>query len=490
MAAFSTNTERLLTAFAGRPGVTADQVISLRNSIANSPPLTIQVDKAIAAGHLQHFVLLPPGSNAGGTYDGHSKTISLPASSLVATSSSLSRKAAELTFVLGHEVQHSFNHAATRHAYAQFELDLRTAATGRHDYTGAVGALLAANRRDEAASNIEGWNALVGMVKTANPEARLSDIYETSNRTRDFLQKDVGPPVAYAPRNGITLNADLSITATSANIEGMARHYFDKPAFESKLGHHGNSDYQNYYAAYAVGRACQYEVTFAAPGAATRMTINMTGLRLQERLLEENGIWLGEGTPPRQAYYDSSRHPPTLQHFDHSATTHTYVPIAGRESAGSHIELDGSAAPAQLLVGEGEEARLRAGPDRELHEQIRSKVAELDKANGRSFDATSERLIASLLVVAKQNGLDRVDHVVLSRQTEHHPAAEQIFVVKGVLGDPASLRAGTNTAEAAQRPVQESLDTLLIANHRQPDIASLEQTQRQVQEQQRGALSH
>lgn len=270
----------------------------------------------------------------------------------------------------------------------------------------------------------------------------------------------------------------------------MARHYFDKPAFESKLGHHGNSDYQNYYAAYAVGRACQYEVTFATPGAPARMTINMTGLRLQERLLEENGIWLGKGKPPPQAYYDSSSHPPTLHHFDHTATTHTHVPIVGRDAAGGHIEPAGSAVPAQSPVAEGEDILLRAALDHELHEQIRGKVAELDAANGRNADATSERLIASLLVVAKQNGLDRVDHVVLSRQTEHRAAAEQIFVVKGALEDPAALRAVANTGEAAQRPVQESLDTLLIANQRQPDVASLEQSQRQVPEQQPSALSH
>lgn len=186
MAGLSASTERLLTEFSGKPGVTADQVISLRRSIANSPALTTQVDAAIAAGHLRQFALLPPGSNAGGTYEGQSKTISLPVSSLVTTSSLPSRKAAELTFVLGHEVQHSFNHAKTQSAYAKFEIELRTAATGRHDYTGAIGSLLAANRHDEAASNNEGWNALVGMVKTANPDATLSDIYETSNRTHDF----------------------------------------------------------------------------------------------------------------------------------------------------------------------------------------------------------------------------------------------------------------------------------------------------------------
>lgn len=77
--------------------------------------------------------------------------------------------------------------------------------------------------------------------------------------------------------------------------------------------------------------------------------------------------------------------------------------------------------------------------------------------------------------------------MVLSRQTDGAGAAQNIFVVKGPLDDPASLRASSPTAEATQRPVQDSLDTLAVVNQRQ---ASQEQTRTQVQEQQRSALSH
>ncbi|WP_343231244.1 XVIPCD domain-containing protein, partial [Xanthomonas citri] len=52
-------------------------------------------------------------------------------------------------------------------------------------------------------------------------------------------------------------------------------------------------------------------------------------------------------------------------------------------------------------------------PDHAMHQQIRSKVEQLDAANGRTFDATSERMAASLLTLAKDNGLTRVDHVLL-----------------------------------------------------------------------------
>ena len=65
-----------------------------------------------------------------------------------------------------------------------------------------------------------------------------------------------------------------------------------------------------------------------------------------------------------------------------------------------------------------------------LYRQIRDGVTELDTQHGREFDATSERMTASLLVLAKNSGLTRVDHVVLSNATSVHPTAHNVFVVQ------------------------------------------------------------
>ncbi|SMR80722.1 MULTISPECIES: XVIPCD domain-containing protein [Stenotrophomonas] len=476
MPTLSADTERLLTEFAGEPDVTTDQVDNLRKAIANSPALATQVDAAIAAGHLQHFELLPADSNVGGEYDGGTKAIRLPASSLSTPAAPDRHNAAELTFIMGHEIQHGFNDAATERAYKQFESDIADVAArdSTHDYTQAIGSMLAANRRDEASANIEGWNALVGMVKTANPDATLEDVYEASTRAKEFVRVQPGPPMTYAAHPDLTLNADLSMTATAANIEGMGKHYYDE-GVSSGLGPNGNSDYQNFYGAYAIGRACEEEARNPAPDGISRMSVNMAQLGLQESLLEQNGLSLGEGSLPRQPYFDTSTSPSTLHYFDHTEGTYAHIPIT---------------APATATPSAEAQVALAGGNDRALHDQIRGKVAELDAANGRSFDASSERLSASLLVLARENGLDRVDHVVLSRQAGDVAAAQNVFVVKGALDDPASLRASAATAEAAQRPVQESLDSLAIVNQRQADHASQEQTRQQVQEQQRSALSH
>ena len=476
MPTLSADTERLLTEFAGKSDVTADQVDNLRKAIANSPALATQVDLAITAGHLQRFELLPADSNVGGEYVSGAKAIRLPASSLSTLAAPDKHDAAELTFVLGHEIQHGLNDAATERAYEQFESDIADIAArdSTHDYTQAIGTLLAANRRDEASANIEGWNALVGMVKTANPDATLEDVYNASTRANEFVRVQPGPPMTYAAHPDLTLNADLSMTATAANIEGMGKHYYDE-GVSSGLGPNGNSDYQNFYAASAISRACEEEARNPAPDGISRMSVNMAQLGLQESLLEQNGLYLGKGTPPRQPYFDTSTSPSTLHYFDHTEGTYAHVPITAQATAAPSNE-------AQVA--------LAGGNDRALHDQIRGKVAELDAANGRSFDASSERLSASLLVLARENGLDRVDHVVLSRQAGEVAAAQNVFVVKGALDDPASLRASAATAEAAQRPVQESLESLAIVNQRQADHTSQEQTRQQVQEQQRSALSH
>lgn len=97
-------------------------------------------------------------------------------------------------------------------------------------------------------------------------------------------------------------------------------------------------------------------------------------------------------------------------------------------------------------------------PDNAMYRQIREGVAAIDSQHGRSFDETSERLTASLLPLAKENGLSRVDHVVLSQQGTQAKPGEYVFVVQGALDDPAHLRAHTATAQAVQTPVDASFD--------------------------------
>ncbi|WP_445514725.1 XVIPCD domain-containing protein [Stenotrophomonas sp. 3(2025)] len=126
--------------------------------------------------------------------------------------------------------------------------------------------------------------------------------------------------------------------------------------------------------------------------------------------------------------------------------------------------------------------RLLSAGDQTFFDQIRGKFEILDRANGRAFDETSERLSASLLAAAKDAGITRADHVLLSKQTANLPAAQNIFVVQGDLANPAAMRTHMATAEAAQRPVEESMGMVEAIGHRQAKEQAVDM--QRVQEQQ------
>jgi hypothetical protein len=114
-----------------------------------------------------------------------------------------------------------------------------------------------------------------------------------------------------------------------------------------------------------------------------------------------------------------------------------------------------------------------------LQDQIRNGVELLDSKNGRNFDATSERIAASLMALAKDAGLDRVDHVLLSVETRELPAAHSIFIVKGELSDPSAQRAAMTTSEAALKPIEQSHADLERINQRHLAASDLVQPREQ-----------
>ncbi|KER79981.1 hemolysin [Xanthomonas arboricola pv. celebensis] len=114
--------------------------------------------------------------------------------------------------------------------------------------------------------------------------------------------------------------------------------------------------------------------------------------------------------------------------------------------------------------------------DYALLQQVRAGVNAIDAQAGRTPDENSERLIASVMTLARQNNLDRADHVVLSQQTTDSPAGRNVFVVQGELNNPAHLRAHMPTDVAVQTPVEQSLQQLEVAStNRQQALAQSQQ---------------
>ncbi len=108
-----------------------------------------------------------------------------------------------------------------------------------------------------------------------------------------------------------------------------------------------------------------------------------------------------------------------------------------------------------------------AHPDHVLYMQSQSAVRMLDQTMGRVPDASSERMAASLTVLAKQEGLQRIDNIVLSRGTDAVKPGENVIAVQGKLDDPSHLRAHMKTQTAIETPVAESFKQLEVASAQQ-----------------------
>ncbi|CRD55499.1 XVIPCD domain-containing protein [Stenotrophomonas thermophila] len=122
-------------------------------------------------------------------------------------------------------------------------------------------------------------------------------------------------------------------------------------------------------------------------------------------------------------------------------------------------------------------------PDHALYQQIREGVEVLDAKHGRSFDEVSERMTASLLVLAKDNDLERVDHVLVSNATREHPAGHTLFVVQGEPSNPAHQRAAMPTELAAQTSVEQSLQQFDSVSREAHQRALASQMDQQLEDQ-------
>lgn len=118
-----------------------------------------------------------------------------------------------------------------------------------------------------------------------------------------------------------------------------------------------------------------------------------------------------------------------------------------------------------------------------LHEQAESAVRRLDDSMGRSYDGTSERMAGSLAMLAKQNGFDRIDHALLSVQSDQTRAGEKVFIVQGDPADPAKRRAQMQTQDAIAVPVEDSVNRLAALERASPTQTQGQQLAQSEQQQ-------
>lgn len=165
----------------------------------------------------------------------------------------------------------------------------------------------------------------------------------------------------------------------------------------------------------------------------------------------------------------------------HEPALHTADPSPERSDGMLEANVEATALPDPLPTLQDPITPMQmAHPDHGLYQQVREGVAALDAMHGRTFDATSERMTASLVVLAKDAGLDQVDHVLLSNATTALPAAHNVFVVQGEPGDPAHHRAAMPTAQAAQTSVEESMQQFGVVSQEQQQRIQARQLEQQL----------
>jgi hypothetical protein len=397
---------------------------NLRSLLAQSPELQARFLDSIADGNLKSFEALPAKAHAGGSYNGDSKTMRLPLPRLGRTETEPAM-AAELTFVLGHELEHSFFRTSADQADTAFKQEILAIAMGPgpHDYTDAVKQLFDSHRENEARAHIGGFNALASQVKSDNPDAGLRELYEASpGRMEDFIDRSGrAPDFDYALKPGLTLSSDGTLKPTPQNIEAMGRYFFDQPPSAVRLGTNGNQDYINYYGEgvlASIERAEKAALVYATafdPGAVpAEIRLDMDALGLKPALLTTDLTFLGNA-----ALTASTQSVPE-------------APIAAPDA-------DAPAIPAP-----GENA---------LYAQALRSIDGVAGQLGLSDRGETANLAAATALEAMQAGMHRVDGVVVG-------VSGRIYVYEG---DPSSAsvnRAAVDVDRAKLTPANDSLDAM------------------------------
>lgn len=307
MAELSLRLSTMLQNFAGTNASSRQTAALITTAIRSSPNLIDRFERAITAQAFKGFDLLKPGTNSGGQYSPRTGFVSIDFASVQAGDrGALDR----LTFVLGHEIAHALYQAEVAKADALFaeRVASMAASLGPHDYTAYVRDYLAAQRANEAAATIGGWNALRSSID-AGSTAPISE-HQYLSRLFPFVDTCIvkGPNNTYSLAPGVTVAWDYSILPSAGrNLDIFGACYFDQPASETGLGTQGNSDYTNYYGARAISTIIQAELVARKyyPGDAPEVILDMQALGFSEALLESNGLYF-DGDSAKFGYTDAN----------------------------------------------------------------------------------------------------------------------------------------------------------------------------------------
>jgi hypothetical protein len=483
--------------------VSQDMLDNLLDTISASPVLADQVKLAATtrdpganppAMLLENFGFVSANMLAGGTYNGLTHSMNLPPHSLQTQSPSTPYglfRADDLTFVIGHEIQHGFNHPGKTQASLAFVQQVGEIAGSTsvvHDYTTALRDYIQASRENEATAEIAGWNALLSRRQQTDPAFSLEDMQRRTNtwgRVDDFVVWDAATG-ATVPRPGLVFNPDNTLSPSPANIAAMGQHYFNRPDPSAPqalrpvyLGESGKVDYPNLYGTRAIETIIHVERLHAQqhPGVVHKLTIDMAGIGLKEHLMEQEGIKIQIDKATPQPYYDTSQTPTAQGNFHHTQDgsvnaqhDHQHVPVApvGNGRAGEQGR------PEQETRRPERTGALQldnpAHANHAMYATLLRVVHERDRALGREPDEISRQLAGGLVEQARARGLQTIGAATFM--------AEGSRVAMTDTADLSAPWARTAVGEVGQlvgKPLSHSSDAVAAINQQQ----ALEQSPKQ-----------
>lgn len=417
MTGVSPELQRIIEKFGKQKSVTNNMVDTLLKSIESSPVLVEQMNRAVAEKRLEAFVSLEAGFKAGAAYDGNppNKAIQVPLTKLNPPDQDRAIRIRDMTFVLGHEIQHSLNYEERQHEVQAAVKEMRGIAKDDDPincYDHPIERWQQAARKDEASATLSGWNAAVSQLRESGAEVSLAAMLKNyPGRASDFVEVD---PVTtqVKPKPGLDFNPDLSISLTSDNVAAMGKYYYDNP---NKTVGFANSTYPNYTGATAMSQAIYIQRRYVPKGQASKFVINLQSHGMQEDKLEMNGIdlHLNITKAPRQPYYKTGSDQMQAGFLDQTRDgrvsaqqIHQYVPVAL-----------GDTSPLQTGLVNPDH------PDHALYAELKQRLP----------PETSEDRMAQITLAAKRGGVraGQVDQIAIQD--------EAIFITGKTPGDWAKV---------------------------------------------------